>query len=152
MTPTLYWIIKALPHMKAYKLIIAALLLIAIGFAAGFYAHRQLSVKRIKNVAALRSAYGFEEHLFRIIQPSEEQKAQLRPIVEGYAGQIAENNRQSRLMQKSLVDSMRLEIKPFLTSEQVQQLDKFSHRFKGSRSGHRKIKEKNKTSRERKQE
>lgn len=152
MMPTLYWIIKALPLMKAYKMIIAALLLIAIGFAAGFYAHRQLSVRRIKNVAALRSAYGFEEHLFRLIQPSEEQRAQLRPIVEGYAGQIAENNRQSRLMQKALVDSMRQEIKPFLTSEQAQQLDNFSHRFKGPRPGNHKMREKNKPPRERKQD
>jgi uncharacterized protein HemX len=134
--------------MKAYKIIIAALLLIAIGFTAGFYTHRQLSVQRIKKVAAMRSAYGFEENLFRLIQPTEEQAAQLRPIVEGYAEQIAENSRQSRQRQKALVDSMRQEIRPFLTEEQGQQLERFSHRFKGPRHGNHRMKENNRPPRE----
>jgi hypothetical protein len=138
--------------MKAYKIITAALLLIAIGFTAGFYTHRHLSVQRIKKVASMRSAYGFEETLFRLIQPTEEQAAQMRPIVEGYAEQIAENSRQSRQRQRALVDSMRQEIKPFLSPEQGERLERFSHRFKGSRHGNHRMNEKNRPPREKKQD
>nr|HQU60931.1 hypothetical protein [Saprospiraceae bacterium] len=107
-------------------------------FAAGFFTHRAMSVKRIQRVAQLRSSAGFEDNLFRIIQPSEEQRAQLSPIVQRYAGQIADNNQESRRRQKELVDSMHLEIKPLLTEKQLEQLDRFSRRFRDYKNHRRK--------------
>ena len=124
--------------MKTYQITIAAILLVAVGFAAGFFTHRAMSVKRIQRVAQLRSSAGFEDNLFRIIQPSAEQRAQLSPIVQRYAGQIADNNQESRRRQKELVDSMHLEIKPLLTEKQLEQLDRFSRRFRDYKNHRRK--------------
>ncbi len=116
--------------MKTYQIIIAAILLLAVGFGAGFYTHRAMSVKRIQRVAQMRYSEGFENNFFRIIQPSAEQRRQLEPIVERYAGHIAANNRESRLRQRQLIDSMHLEVKPMLSTEQVERLEQFSRRFR----------------------
>lgn len=138
--------------MKTYQIIIAAILLVVVGFAAGFFTHRALSVKRIQRVAQLRSSAGFEENLFRIIQPSAEQRAQLSPIVQRYANQIADNNQESRRRQKELIDSMHLEIKPLLSAEQVEQLDRFSRRFRDHKNPRRKKGGKKVNPREKKEE
>ncbi|MCB0569261.1 MAG: hypothetical protein KDC66_05840 [Phaeodactylibacter sp.] len=116
--------------MKTYQIVIAAVLLLAVGFGAGFYTHRAMAVKRIQRVAQMRFSEGFENNFFRIIEPTDEQREQLSPIVAHYAGQIAAKNRESRLQQKALIDSMHAEVKPMLTPEQVERLERFSRRFR----------------------
>ncbi|MCO6478188.1 MAG: hypothetical protein J5I94_16270 [Phaeodactylibacter sp.] len=116
--------------MRNFKIIAAVLSLIGIGFVAGFFTHRYVAVREIHQVAEMRFAPGFEEHLYHIIEAGPEQQQQLHPIVQRYAGLIAENHIESRARRKTLIDSMHQEIKPLLSAGQLQKLDDFSRRFR----------------------
>ena len=54
-------------------LVIISLLL--IGFAGGFYAHRYIATQKIKKVAELRMARGFQTRFFEIVQVDDKQKS-----------------------------------------------------------------------------
>lgn len=116
--------------MKTAKIAAAILSLIGTGFVAGFFTHRYLAVQEINRVAQMRFAPGFEERLYKIIDADPELQKQLHPIVQGYAGRIAEDHVASRAKRKALVDSLHEEIKPLLSEEQLQKLDDFSRRFR----------------------
>ena len=57
-------------------------------------------------------------------------KAQLAPIVDKYAQQMAKESRDARQRRKELVDSLYKEIKPIMTEEQVSEWEAFSRRFR----------------------
>ncbi|MCO6491830.1 MAG: hypothetical protein J5I98_25670 [Phaeodactylibacter sp.] len=132
--------------MRNLKIITAVFSLVGIGFVAGFFTHRYVAVQQIHRVAEMRFASGFEGHLYRIIDADAEQQSRLHPIVQRYAGQIAENHIAARARRRILVDSMHLEIKPLLSPEQVQKLDDFSRRF----HEHKKKKDKKKKDKDKK--
>ncbi len=116
--------------MRTVKITAAVLSLIGTGFVAGFFTHRYVTVQEIHRVAEMRFAPGFEERLYQIIDANPELQKQLHPIVQGYAGQIAEDHIASRAKRKALVDSLHEEIKPLMSEEQLQKLDDFSRRFR----------------------
>ncbi len=128
--------------MRNFKIIAAVLSLIGIGFVAGFFTHRYVAVRQIHQVAEMRFAPGFEEHLYHIIEAGPEQQQELHPIVHRYAGLIAESHIESRARRKALIDSMHQEIKPLLSTEQIQKLDEFSKRFRERREKRRPPREK----------
>lgn len=115
--------------MRNLKIIAAVLSLVGIGFVAGFFTHRYVAVQQIHRVAEMRFASGFEEHLYRVIEADAEQQSRLHPIVQRYAGQIAENHIAARTRRRILIDSMHKDITPLLSVEQIQRLDDFSRRF-----------------------
>lgn len=115
--------------MRNLKIIAAVLSLVGIGFVAGFFTHRYVAVQQIHRVAEMRFASGFEEHLYRVIEADAEQQSRLHPIVQRYAGQIAENHIAARNRRRILIDSMHKDITPLLSVEQIQRLDDFSRRF-----------------------
>lgn len=111
------------------------LALVAIGFLAGFATHRTVVASKIKRVAALKSAEGFEAQLMNRINLDEAQKMQVKPIIEKYADKISRASQEARQLRKMMVDSMHSEMKPFLNSEQIEQLDNFSRRFRTYKKG-----------------
>lgn len=117
--------------------------LVLIGFIAGFYTHRYATRKKMRHVAEMRFAHGFQEHLFKKIQASPEQREQMLPFVENYAGKIASIHKASRAQRKKLIDSLYEEITPFMREDQVEQLFHFSKRFKdGERKKREDLKDK----------
>ena len=140
--PILIWNTKK-KVMRTLKIVAAVLSLIGVGFMAGFFTHRYVTVQEIHRVAEMRFAPGFEEQLYHIIDADAAQQQQLHPIVHRYAGLIAESHIEFRAQRKTLVDSMHQEIKPLLSEAQIQKLDRFSRRFKEHMEKRRAPREKN---------
>lgn len=123
--------------MKTLKIIAFVLILLGTGFVGGFVTHRYLLQKKIARVAEMRFARGFERELFRVINADEEQKSQISPHVEKYSSEIGKIMSQSRQKRKEMMDSLYKEIKPLLTEEQLDELDKFGDRFRQMERGRR---------------
>jgi hypothetical protein len=71
--------------------------------------------------------------LLQYLEPTTEQQEQLEPIIRRYAQQMGEQWREHRQERKALVDAMHEEIKPLLTSDQLEKLNNFSKRFRSKR-------------------
>lgn len=116
--------------MQQWKIILAIFSLIGLGFAGGFFTHRYMAKKTIERVKELSVAPGFQHHLFRRIDATPEQREQLHPIVMKYGKEMAEVVRDSREERRKIMDKMHAEIKPYLTEEQIQELEQFAKRFR----------------------
>ena len=112
------------------KTVLVMLSLVAIGFLAGFLTHRNLTSHKIQRVAALKSASGFEQQLMSEMNLKDVQQEQVGPIIAKYAERISQASQEARLLRRMMVDSMHTEIKPFLDPAQIEQLDRFSSRFR----------------------
>ena len=115
--------------MKTFKITLAIISLIAVGFISGFYTNRFLVQQKIDRVANMRNAHGLQESVYEKIQATPEQRKQIAPAVESYAARIASVYQESRARRHALVDSLQEEIKPFLSSEQIKQLDNFCDKY-----------------------
>ena len=116
--------------MKQLKTILAILGILSIGFTGGFFTHRYAAKQTIDKVRQLSFAKGFQNRLLEKIEVSDEQRAQIDPIVKEYGGKMAQLVQESRMKRKKLVDNMHEEIKPYLSEEQIKKLEEFYRRFR----------------------
>ncbi len=77
----------------------------------------------------MRYADGLKQSIFAKINASEEQRRQIAPAIEKYADKVALVYQESRLLRRSLMDSLRTEIKPFLYEQQAAALETFCDRY-----------------------
>lgn len=119
--------------MKNIKGILTVVGLLALGFVGGFFTHRQVTIQQVQKVREIGQERGFQRHLLNFLDPSEEQRKQLEPIINRYAKEMGTQMRTHRQERKEVVDAMHKEIKPLLTDEQLQKLDDFSTRVRGRR-------------------
>ncbi len=115
--------------MKTFKIVVALFSLVALGFVAGFYTNRYLVKQNISRVANMRYAKGFEESMYEKIHATDKQQTQIATSVEKYGEQIATVYQESRTKRRALMDSLRMEISPYLTQKQIEELDHFCYRF-----------------------
>lgn len=115
--------------MKTFKITLAIFSLVTLGFVAGFYTNRLLVQQKINRVANMRNATGLQESVYEKIQATPEQRKLIAPAVESYAARIATVYQESRAKRHVFIDSLQNQIKPFLSEEQVQQLDNFCDRY-----------------------
>lgn len=115
--------------MKILKITLAILCLLAVGFVAGFYTNRLLVLQNIKKVSNMRYAQGFEESLFNQVKATPEQQTQIKPTVEIYAEKIANVYQESRTKRRALMDSLHLDLRPYLNPQQLEELDNFCFRY-----------------------
>jgi hypothetical protein len=115
--------------MKNLKTILSIIGLLSIGFVSGFLTHRSVSKQMVHRVAKLRNANGFENHLYELLQPTEQQRDQLQPIVARYAHKIADAHKDMRNTRRIILDSMHAEIIPLLDDQQKEKLQGFNKRF-----------------------
>ena len=117
--------------MDAFKTILAVIGLVLIGFFAGFFTHRQMTVKRIEKIADMARGPGFQRQLLDNLNVTAEQRKKLDPVVRDFGRRMAELHRDSREKRRAVIDSLHNTIKPHLTPEQTEKLEKFSRRFRG---------------------
>lgn len=115
--------------MKTFKITLVILSLVAVGFVAGFYTNRFLVRQKINRVANMRNARGLQESVYERIQATPEQRKLIAPAVESYAAKIATVYQESRAKRYALVDSLQLQVQPYLSEEQINQLDNFCDRY-----------------------
>lgn len=107
--------------MKKSKpiLVIAGTLL--IGFVLGFFVSVYIINHKIKTIMrCTTNKEGFMNRIYERIDASDEQKKQLYPILQKYSKKSTECFDKHKI----IIDSMRMELKPYLTPEQMQKLVK----------------------------
>lgn len=115
--------------MKIFKITVAILSLIAVGFVAGFYTNRYLVQQKIERMVSMRNAHGLQESVYAKIQATPEQREKIAPAVESYAARIATVYQESRAKRHALVDSLQAQVKPYLSEKQMNQLDNFCDQY-----------------------
>jgi hypothetical protein len=103
-----------------------------IGFVLGLLVHSLMVGNRINEFQRLRKKGGLVKHLEDIIQPTSEQKEKITPILEGYIKRIEPFMLKFRSETRNIMDSLRLELEPILTEQQLEKLEKNLRRRKES--------------------
>lgn len=115
--------------MKTFKIALAIISLIGIGFVSGFYTNRLLVKQKISSVADMRYADGLKQSLFEKIDATPEQRVQISPAIEKYADKIATRYIDFRVERYASMDSLRANIKPFLDEKQQEELATFCDQY-----------------------
>jgi hypothetical protein len=121
--------------MKALKIILAITALIGIGFTAGFLTHRMATKKHVEKIRDFGRRDGFGPQLYSVLDVTEDQKAQIAPMVEKRGKEMQLLLQDFRKNRTALMDSLQQEIEPHLTAEQLEKFQRFRKRM---RSKHKK--------------
>jgi len=113
-----------------WKSIISIIALLVIGFVAGFFTNRYLTVKTANKIAALRKAKGMENRLYEILDLEAEQKEQLAPIIKKHFEVLMQINKTHQEKRIAAINELKIAINPSLNEIQKEQLDKFSKKLK----------------------
>lgn len=104
------------------KAIIIIIITLILGFVIGMLTSAQLRHKRMRSVRIYSERY-YTGHMYKIIEPSEEQREVLDEII----NQFAEKNRELQIEFRKefgeIMDELWNETKPFLTKEQIEKLE-----------------------------
>ncbi|MBU0559897.1 MAG: hypothetical protein KJ799_18165 [Bacteroidetes bacterium] len=106
---------------KATVIIIITLL---VGFALGFFTHVLLMENRLNDISGLRKRGGITRHFLNRLEVSDEKKDTIRTIIRQYEEKFKSHSESSRAEMKYLMDSLKSELQPFLTEEQLRILDR----------------------------
>lgn len=106
--------------MKNKKALLIILGTVLISFLSGFLVSGVIHHHKIKSIMQCADKDGFVKMIYKKIDASEEQKSQLDPILKKYAEKSTLCLNNHRL----IIDSLHTEIRPFLTNEQKEKLDK----------------------------
>ena len=115
------------------KTALAVLGLILIGFLMGFQTNRYLMKQHLMKIAESRVGPKLQDRLIKHLDLDANQQEQALPILDSYTEQLTSVNRESMQRRSQLIDSMHNELKPILSIEQQEKLDKFSERMKRMR-------------------
>lgn len=113
--------------MKA-KPILLVILTLVIGFVLGMLTSAQIRFNRLKPVRVYFSEDRFREGFYKIIQPDEEQKAEIEKILEKYAKLNGDLQNNFRKEAESNMKEFRKEIDSKLTKEQLARLKEMDER------------------------
>ena len=78
---------------------------------------------------------GFEKMMYRIIKPDSSQNEQLRAIFKGTSTKIEALEAGSNARMTNIIDSMKVQLQPVLTEEQMKRLEEFSQKTRSRRRG-----------------
>ena len=108
---------------KRYQIIILVSVTLIIGFAIGFLVHGRMVSQRINTMKNYYNETGFGREIMRIIQPTEEQRAQIVPIFREYAQKNRDLIETYHEDQGELFKELKEEVDKYLTEEQIKRLD-----------------------------
>ena len=108
--------------MKTRSLLLLILILI-IGFILGFLSSSVIRENKAREYRSYSSYESFRNHSLEKLQPSEEQKLKILPIIEEYSKKNQELKVNYRKDFRSLMKEFREELKPFLTEEQLNAME-----------------------------
>ncbi len=115
------------------KTVLAILALLLIGFLIGFQTNRYLMKQHLQRVIETRVGPKLQERLMERLDLEDSQREAVAPILERYTSELNSVTKASMQKRKLLIDSMHNELRPLLTPEQVESLEKFSERMKRMR-------------------
>jgi hypothetical protein len=113
--------------MKAKPFLIVTVSLL-IGIIVGILISAQLRHKRMRSVRELTSERYFRDVLYKVIEPTEDLKKQLEPIIVRYGKEGRELQKEFRRTFEAHNDQYWKEIKALLSDEQLHKLNEFNRK------------------------
>lgn len=107
--------------MKSRSLIIIVITLI-LGFVLGMLTSAQLRYHKLKPVRVFFSEEKFRQGFYNTIQPDEQQKAVIEEVLDKYAGEMGDLQKEFRKNFDAKMKAFRKEIDSKLTKEQLARL------------------------------
>lgn len=106
---------------------------LALGLVLGSLITGAVVNRRLDRIAEMRTARGMAFFLERVIQPeSEEQREEIRAVLDHVAPAFTEEFRASRERMRTLSDSLRVALEPLLTDAQKVRLEEGMRMRRGS--------------------
>jgi len=115
---------------KPVLIIVGSLL---IGIVIGFLVSAQLRHRRMKPVRVLTSERYFREVLYNVIEPDDELKDRLEPIIEKYGKKGREMQIEYRRSFDTNAENYWKDIRKVLSAEQIQKLEEFREKMEEER-------------------
>ncbi len=107
------------------------LAVLAIGILIGILVSGAMQNRRMRSLALMRTGPGFAEMVERAVQPrSEEQRAEIRAVLDGAAPRFAEMFERNRREMGELADSVMVELEAVLDDDQVERLRRMHLRMR----------------------
>ena len=95
-----------------------------IGIALGVLIDRTLIHQSfVKRMERMQSPGAFMSNFERLIEPNEDQFNHVKKIVEKYSQRLFEQSQNTRQEMTAIMDSLKAELEPILTSEQKERLE-----------------------------
>ena len=107
------------PKVKSFLLLLISLL---VGMLLGFLLKTKIIDYRFEQIRGLRKPDAMQNMMIEIIEPSEEQLNELKPILEKHQSKFASIMLESRVNAKILIDSLVHDISKVITEEQLERL------------------------------
>ncbi len=114
------------------KASIILLVTLALGILIGGLGSNYLKTQRIGRMAHMRHRDGFQHVLNQVLNPTEEQKIAIREVTDKYHEKFAKQLEANMLHMEASFDSMKADLKPILTEEQLRLFEK---RFRYGKPG-----------------
>ncbi len=102
-------------HIKPF---IVILMTLVIGFGLGIFTSGYFFKQRVDRFTRVAREEGFIKHHVEMLEATETQQSEIRPILEKHY-RVLEEYRNGIRMQ---FDSMRMELRPYLTEEQLEKM------------------------------
>lgn len=112
------------------KAIFTIVLSVILGFVIGFYTSSQITRHRTRDVQSLSSKEKFRMRTFNIIEPTEEQKEEILPIVDEYATHFDSLKKHTYKEFNRFFEKYHSNLEPYLNEEQIEQLRNFPKHHK----------------------
>ncbi|MEZ4775037.1 MAG: hypothetical protein R3D00_17770 [Bacteroidia bacterium] len=118
------------------KPIAIILLTLAIGFAAGFISSGWIVKKRFENMRKIMDDKAYFENFFsEMANADPEQMNKIRPILETYHQEVQASQKVFFSQMRERSDSLRLQLKPYLSEDQIEKVIQAMH-FRGRKRKH----------------
>lgn len=121
------------------KAFLTVVLSIIIGFILGFLVSSQITRMRTKDVRSMSSQSSFKSRTYELIQPTEEQKGKIDPVIDYYSDQFDSMRSVTHKGFRKLIIDYHNSLEPYLTDEQNDILKEFAkgiHKSKSHRHSH----------------
>lgn len=106
-----------------------------IGMVIGALIAFQVVRNKIANFLELREKNGFTEHIIGAAEPSPEQEAQIRPILESFGESMEGIHRRHMKEIHEQMNALRDSMDLYLEPDQIQKVEQRLRRLKGRRGG-----------------
>ena len=109
------------------KSLIAILLTLIIGIVIGILSCTYMRNRKMKEFRSYASYEGFKYQALRIIDPTEEQKEKILPVIEEFSRKNQDLKIKYREEFIILMKDYKNELEPLLTKEQIQRIESRRH-------------------------
>lgn len=112
------------------KAVLTILISLVLGFIIGFMVSQELIRYRTKDVQSMSSNETFKSRTYAIIEPDDQQKAFIDPVIEKYSEKLNEARGRMKKEYHDILSAFHDELRPFLNESQIKRLEEFPKHFK----------------------